>query len=251
RNLTGHNRAVSSLSAGGGRLFSASEDGTVRSWVVATGECSRVLTGHEGYVTAVCMTAEGRLFSAGADRLINEWDPSTGRRLWMLQGHTRIILALASGAGKLYSAGNDHTIRVWEMSTGKCVAVLEEHSDWVFSLAVYIPPPNMPRNAQGPTAPVLFSSSKDGSVKVWDVEGAKCVRTLVGHDRLPVRAVAVADGGRLFSAGDDKGIVEWDVPRGKAVRTLAGHQAAVSSLVVTPNGLMYSGSGDTTIRIWD
>ncbi|KAI8809322.1 hypothetical protein BJ742DRAFT_232335 [Cladochytrium replicatum] len=252
RNLTGHSRAVSSLSAGGGRLFSASEDGTVRAWVVATGECSRVLTGHEGYVTAVCMTSEGRLFSAGADRLINEWDPSTGRRLWMLQGHTRIILALASGAGKLYSAGNDHTIRIWEMSTGKCVAVLEEHSDWVFSLAVYIPPANIPKNAQqGPTAPVLFSSSKDGSVKVWDVEGAKCVRTLVGHDRLPVRAVAVAEGGRLFTAGDDKAIVEWDVLRGKAVRTLAGHQAAVSSLVVTPNGLMYSGSGDTTISIWD
>ncbi|KAI8844974.1 WD40-repeat-containing domain protein, partial [Chytridium lagenaria] len=197
----GHSKGITSICASGSRLFSSSEDGSV--------------IGHDGYVTAVCVSPEGRLYSGGADRMINEWDPVTGRRQWILTGHTRWVLALCAAGGRLYSGGNDHTVRVWDMSNGRCLLVLEEHSDWVFSLCL--------------GRDLLYSSSRDGTVR--------------GHGETGVRAVCIA-AGRLYSAGDDKAIVEWDVKSGKPTKTLGGHFGAVACLSLF-------GSGDCTVRVWE
>ncbi|MFN9951881.1 MAG: WD40 repeat domain-containing protein, partial [bacterium] len=56
--MTGHTRDVSSVSSAfiaSGRqlLASGSNDGTVRLWDVGSGECYRVLTGHNHYGISV------------------------------------------------------------------------------------------------------------------------------------------------------------------------------------------------------
>ncbi|KAJ1558560.1 hypothetical protein HK096_010259 [Nowakowskiella sp. JEL0078] len=240
RTLKGHEKAVTCLAAGSGILYSGSEDGSLRFWVIATGSAMKNVLAHDGYVTSVCVTAEGKLYTGGADRIINSWDPITARRLWVLSGHSRWILALSSADGRLYSGGSDNTIRVWDIETGRCLMTLNSHKDWVYSIAI------------APQSNSFYSSCRDGTIKVWDING-ECITTLQGHGNHGVRSVAVAPSvpNKFYSAGDDKSIIEWDSRTGAKISMVTGHTGAVSSLIFTANGLLFSGSEDCTVRIWD
>src|SRR5262249_29368084 len=74
--LSGHAGTVTQLAyAPGGRLVSASADGTVRLW----GSDTLVLRGHTGLITALEIRGDGRMVvTASADRTARIWDAATG-----------------------------------------------------------------------------------------------------------------------------------------------------------------------------
>ena len=66
------------------------------------------------------------------------------------------------------------------------------------------------------------SASGDKTLKVWDLETGRELRTLEGHSG-DVHGVAVtADGKRAVSASEDKTLKVWDLESGRELRTLAG-----------------------------
>jgi len=75
--LKGHTHILTSVafSPDGKRLASASADGTVQVWDVATGQEMLTLKGHAGTVYSVAFSPDGkRLASASADGTIKVWD---------------------------------------------------------------------------------------------------------------------------------------------------------------------------------
>ena len=61
--------------ADGSRLFSGSNDNTIKVWDVATGTCLQTLQGHTDWVNSVCVSADGsRLFSGSWDNTIKVWN---------------------------------------------------------------------------------------------------------------------------------------------------------------------------------
>ena len=55
-----------------------------------------------------------------------------------------------------------------------------------------------------------MSGSKDGRIKIWNVEEGKCLKTLEGHTSA-VYCIEVLDNGEIVSGSDDKTIRIWNL----------------------------------------
>src|SRR5437667_459747 len=89
----GRSRATPlAFDADGGRLATASWDGTVRAWHSATGEPAFTLEGHTGPVYGVAFSPDSQRLATGSeDRLVKIWDAHTGSEILCLKGHTDTI----------------------------------------------------------------------------------------------------------------------------------------------------------------
>ncbi|HYV47836.1 MAG TPA: NB-ARC domain-containing protein [Myxococcaceae bacterium] len=96
------------------------------------------------------------------------------------------------------------------------------------------------------------SGCGDWTLKVWDVETGRERWTLEGHTGW-LNAVALsADGKTAVSASDDKTLKVWDVETGQERQTLEGHTGWVSAVALSADGqTAVSGSGDRTLKVWD
>jgi outer membrane protein assembly factor BamB len=231
--LAGHRDMVYSLAAFDGKLFSGSEDRTIKVWDLKTGECTATLRGHRGAISSLAVF-DGKLFSGSWDHTIKVWDLETGECTATLIGHGRAVYSILIFDGKLFSGCCDNTIKVWDLKTQKCTATLTGHRSSVCSLAIF----------DGE----LFSGSSDQTIKVWDLKTGECTATLTGH-RDGVYCLAIVDG-ELFSGSSDETIKVWDLETRECRATLTGHGEGVSSLAAF-DGKIFSGCLGPTIKVWE
>ncbi|OCH85467.1 WD40 repeat-like protein [Obba rivulosa] len=100
----------------------------------------------------------------------------------------------------------------------------------------------------------IVSSSRDGTIRVWDARtGEELLKLLEGHTDEVNSVTFSPDGTRIVSGSDDRTIRVWDVRTGEALmKPLEGHTDRVRSVAFSPNGTrIVSGSSDNTIRVWD
>ncbi len=138
--LKGHTGPVTSVafSPNGLRLASASWDGTVKVWSVATGLEVRTFKGHTGLVISVAFSPDGtRLASASGDGTVKVWDAATGQEPITLKGHTSVVASVAFSPDglRLASGAADLTVKVWDATTGQVIRTLEGHTGPVTSVA--------------------------------------------------------------------------------------------------------------------
>jgi len=98
----------------------------------------------------------------------------------------------------------------------------------------------------------VVSASHDATLKVWDLETGRELRTLVGHSS-GVNGVAVSrDGRRAVSGSYDRTLKVWDLHTGRELRTLFGHSGPIYGVAVSPDGCRaVSASSDHTLKVWD
>ncbi|CAM6093625.1 unnamed protein product [Calypogeia fissa] len=120
---------------------------------------------------------------------------------------------------------------------------LEGHRDYVTALAV--------------CGDYLLSASFDKTIRVWSLEDNALRQTLEGHS-IVVMALAVDHNTSRCFSGDTGGkICAWKIGEGIAEPLLATWQdhddwryTGVASLAVSVDEILYSGSGDRTIKAW-
>src|SRR5919199_1075022 len=97
-----------------------------------------------------------------------------------------------------------------------------------------------------------ISASYDKTLKIWDTDTGRELRTLTGHTG-PVRGVAIApDGLTAISASDDNTLKIWDLASGSELRTLTGHTNSVRQVAIAPDGKRaISASEDNTLKVWN
>ncbi|GEM_PF-1462849 len=92
----------------------------------------------------------------------------------------------------------------------------------------------------------------DSTVKIWELETGKCLRSFPGHAN-GVEAISLSrDGKKLLSGGADRTLRLWDTRSGSLLSEMEGHTLAINCCSISPDGRMAaSGSKDGTIRLWD
>ncbi|KAG8647939.1 transducin beta-like protein 3 isoform X2 [Manihot esculenta] len=108
--------------------------------------------------------------------------------------------------------------------------------------------------ALSPDDKLLFSAGHSRQIRVWDMSTMKSVRSWKGHDG-PVMGIAChGSGGLLATAGADRKVLVWDVDGGFCTHYFKGHKGVVTSIMFHPDTnkmLLFSGSDDATVRVWD
>ncbi|MFG3532628.1 hypothetical protein ACGF8B_38840, partial [Streptomyces sp. NPDC047917] len=256
RTLIGHTGSVWSVVVaeldGRAHAVTASDDGSVRVWDLATGEETRQLVGHTDWVRSVVVAElDGRAHAVTAsdDGSVRVWDLTTGEQIRQLVGHTdrvfSVVVAELDGRPHAVTTGYDKLVRVWDLATGEQIRHLAGHTAEVFSVVV----------AELDGRPHALTASSDRSVRVWDLTTGEQIHHLAGHTAEVRSVVAELDGRpHALTASSDRSVRVWDLTTGEQTRHLAGHTGPVRSVAVAeldgrPHAL--TTDNNRSVRVWD
>lgn len=103
----------------------------------------------------------------------------------------------------------------------------------------------------GPDDRWLASASFDSTIKIWETETGRELRSLIGHTGA-VKALATShDGFLLASGGNDKTLRTWDVKSGKPLGAFP-IDTTIESVVFSPDGKFIAAAGSAgwvTLRV--
>jgi U3 small nucleolar RNA-associated protein 13 len=233
-------------------------------------------------------TESVRLVSIADDSNKASKPGSFGNDVALLEGHEDIIICLdVDWSGHWLATGaKDNTARLWRLdpasSSYKCFATFAGHAESLGAIAL---PRSQSSNNAASKNPAdhppafLLTGSQDKTIKRWDTarlkytpsmtephSGTKAVFTRVAHEK-DINAIDVSPIAPLFaSASQDRTIKVWSLEDGSVTGILRGHKRGVWSIRFSPastpalaladggssgsRGLLVSGSGDRTVKIW-
>ncbi|XP_066907750.1 uncharacterized protein [Halyomorpha halys] len=209
------------------------------------------LTGHTGYVTALCFhPSKSRLFSGSCDTTIKYWDVYSKKNITTFSKHKSLITDISANENFLASVSMDQTLRVFKIETGcmmwkylfSCnpltVALsmkleiylgLEDGSVFKTDLESRLSSPIEREITFGHVEkitcivydqPFVITGGADGFVKAWHFEhfDASAIATF-NHNGLYVSAVALSFMKVLTTAID--GILRiWDIYNSRLKRQI-------------------------------
>jgi len=106
--------------------------------------------------------------------------------------------------------------------------------------------------AFSPDGKQALSGSWDETLKLWDVETGREIRTIPGHTSIVYAVAFSPNGKRALSGSGDNTLKLWDVETGQEIRTFTGHTDSVTAVAFSPDGKwVLSGSTDKTLKLWN
>ena len=159
-----------------------------------------------------------------------------------LKGHTSWVLVVSwSPDDSTIATGSmDNSVRLWNPKTGESLGgPLKGHTKWVTSLAWE------PYHLQAPNRPRLASSSKDTTVRLWDVISKRIETVLSGH-KGTVSCVRWGGKGDIYTSSHDKTIKIWNSSNGTLKNTLTSHAHWVNHLALATEFVLRTAYHDHT-----
>ena len=160
----------------------------------------------------------------------------------ILKGHKSWVLVVSwSPDDSLLATGSmDNNVRLWDPRTGEISGQpLKGHSKWITSLAWE------PYHSQAPDHPRIASSSKDATVRIFDVVSRRIETVLSGH-KGSVSCVRWGGTGIIYTSSHDKTVKIWDAQKGTLIHTLSAHAHWVNHLALSTDFVLRTAFHDHT-----
>jgi len=217
--LFSRNERIASISPDGKRIITVAQDGRLRLWDAETLIEKAQFIAYDGGEW-LSMTPDGYYAaSARGDQYLNA---SLGNTV--------------TGIDRYRSTFNRPDILAARLSnTGRMT-----HNESVVSVSV------------NPAGTRIASVSHDKSIKIWDLESGRLLRTIANIGGY-VNAISWSpDGSRLVHGAEDNTVRIWNAETGAAIRTISGHTDYVNEARYSPDGrFIASCADDKLIKIWD
>ncbi|CAH01450.1 snoRNA-binding rRNA-processing protein PWP2 [Kluyveromyces lactis] len=205
----------------GSKIVTASHEGKIKIWDVASGFCLATFDEHAGGVSAVEFAKKGQvLFSASLDGTVKAWDLIRYRNFRTFTATERIQFnSLAvDPSGEVVCAGSEDSfdIFVWSVQTGQLVDTLSGHEGPISCLSF--------SNENG----VLASASWDKTIRVWSLFG-RSQQVEPFEVFSDVLSISMKPDGQQIAASTLAGqILFFDVAEGKQVGNIDGKRDIIS-----------------------
>lgn len=226
----------------GQKLLTASDDGTIKEWLAATGKLLQTFAGHTDKVVSARYSADDqKVVSASYDTFVKEWLVSSGTELATYEHlHSKVNDAVYSPDGtKILTCADDKLLREWSIATRECITTYAGHSK------------NVSAVCYSPKGDKILSASADATVREWSVKTGECLRVLSGHTEKVNSVCYNPDETHMLSASDDRSIIEWSAESETPSRFFKGHSDQVYHAVYSADGeRILSASKDKTLREW-
>ncbi|KAI6652120.1 guanine nucleotide-binding protein (G protein), subunit beta [Oopsacas minuta] len=212
---------------------------------VGVRQVTRVLEGHESYLSCCRFLSDEELITSSGDATLQVWNVESGKSTATFKGHLQDVasFSLALDGNTVVSGSSDRLCKLWDVRTRECVHTFFGVEDDITKVCF------------GPTGTWFGVSSEDGSCSLFDIRSEhKVANYATGQGGVhSAQSIAFSLSGRLLFTGYNDGIIIiWDVLKSVRVGLLTGHQKRVSCLGVPPNGLaLCSGSYDMQLKIWN
>ncbi|MCO6454682.1 MAG: protein kinase [Pirellulaceae bacterium] len=272
RLLSGHVARVTCLdfSPDGRQVASGSQDQAIRIWDLATGRVVRTLgdhqyelgesvagelpamtgvraiSGHGGDINRIAYSPDGLwLASVSTDKTLRVWNAASGQEALVKRlGHLASCVAWSPDSRRLAAGSWDDVIYLIEFPAGATRARLAGHEANVLDVEFL----NGGRQ--------LASLGADSTLRVWDAESGRQVRSKQLANVSPTSRLAVSGDQKLLAISERNHVISlWNAADLTEVRRLWGHTGRVADLDFSSDGRrLISASGirdDGTVKIWD
>lgn len=212
--------------------------------------CLRMLSGHQGAITALAISPNGKLIASGStDQAIRLWSLKTGELLhcWegrsprSSQGHEDRITALlfSPNSQVLISGSADGSIQQWDLRNRQMFCHLFSQGWGISTLAL------------SRQEPLLVSGSQDGLIQLWDLETETRIANLVQLHQ-PITGLVIDPTGQTLWSSSGKSICQWNLRNDQLITSLKGHVDTVTAIALSRDGsTLISAGGDKLLKIWN
>jgi WD40 repeat protein/transcriptional regulator with XRE-family HTH domain len=201
------------------------------------------LSGHESPVLGVGISLNlTQLAASFSNGIVKVWDYVTGMELITLDDHTAgVYVLIFSPDGKnLLTVGYDYKVMIHDLSKRESQPNLYYMNEWDKAFAF------------SPDGSILAHGTKDGSVKVVDIETGLEVVVISGHTDAIVSINFSPDGRYLATSSEDRTVIVWDTEDYQKLSTLPRMPGVVDIVRFNQAGTkLATASQEGIVKVWD
>ena len=192
-------------------IISCSKDNFILLWSTNEPESPKKINAHKNGVGCGLEFKKNMLITGGGEGLIKIWNLDQDDPLETVESikaHKNSIFSICKiSEDKIGSASCDKSIKIWDLNDKECTQVFDGHGGYIWSL-IKVEMIDKDEEYKDIKKNFLVSCSSDKTIRFWDLDEARCYKTIHGHER-EITTLKKLNDGNIVSGSLDSNIKIW------------------------------------------